>query len=218
MTKYIAEIEADGKIKLDLNDLAEAMGIPHKEVEAPIGRIRADLWKPEDLPEVLRILNELNPDGRDVHIYGMSTVWVLAAMVCNNMDKKFVMWNGMFKSDFDLYGLPVSSEVPADNIGYIWEQRGNTVYIEGYGPSGPGQDAHNYDFKKLPTAVVPMLPEGTDVCFKGVFGNPVVVAIMQGLCRRAGSVSLKSHSDPGYVCIYSAGSNKKIGDVTADPE
>lgn len=214
-----ASFEPDGRFAFDLIDLGIAAGSEAREITLPNGaKSTVVSWNGGMVGPALEEIKKANPENKPLHVYGMSASWMLAAIAYDNLPNTVAVFNPVLHGDIQVENLPQAEKLPDDNIGFILERRGDRLYAEGYGPDGPGKDAHSYDPKKLPYAAVPVVPEDVHVCFRGTFGNPIVASIVLGFARTARSVSVKSHDDPGYICAFSRCSEKKIGDFEPDPE
>lgn len=211
---------------VDIDAVAAELGLSTVWVIRPImpdaPPVEVYDWQPSDLPPGLEKVRALAADADTVHIAKVGNRWVLPAAAC-------AVWPAAaaFVPPFpgaEPYPLPdlsMGDPAEAGGIRFSVERQGTLVtvdYLADDPERPPVFGPHNYDIARLPQVVVPSVEPEDEVFFGGNGQFPVLMAIARAYCGKCRSLSVLSQTSPDYVCIWSEGGSKRVGDVTPGGE
>lgn len=206
-------------ITVNMNELAEAVGVPSSLFTPPIPNAKPMVQYAWDGPAVERAAEQLRrtyqTPGTNLAFLGHVDVWIVLALAysventCHfaspNHDKDNTF------SYIPLEELPIGVPTGEVYFDYAIREEGDVVYMD-YNVDDPAVQGHSFFHDSIGKLVLPEIPAGKTLCLYGGGIYPVQWAVTNTYKKLAASVFTACHEDTAYTCAWSGDGKYRVGD------
>ncbi len=208
-------------LTVNLNELAEAVGVPSAMFTPPIPNAQPMLQYQWDAAGVARASAELQKTyttpGTELAFLGHVDIWIVLALAYSVEDtcrSYFASPNHDENNTFayiPLDELPIGTPSADVYFDYKIREEGDIVYMD-YGVDDPKVQGHTFFHDSISSLVLPPIPAGKTLCLYGSGIYPVQWAVTNTYRKLCTAVFTACHEDTCYTCAWSADAEHQVGD------
>ena len=209
-------------ITVNMNDLAESVGVPSSLFTPPIPNAKPMVQYDWNGPAVKQAAEQLRrtyqTPGTQLAFLGHVDVWIVLALaygVEQTCQCYFASPNHDENNTFTyipLDCLPIGKPGGDVYFDYKIEEKDGIVYMD-YNVDDPAVQGHSFFHDSISKLVLPEIPSGKTLCLHGGGIYPVQWVVTNTYKQFATSVFTASHEDAFYTCAWSGNGQYQVGDT-----